>query len=126
MSDQGLKSGSLLPALADDKLAEVEDTSSALVLRDRVLTVMQQATMHIVNQVDEFIAELEDLKAHLIESGGMATDVVRRHFDVGAETLAFRDKVKRRLQGAANGNRETEPDAAGDPFADFRNRPEAP
>ena len=84
-------------AEASSRLAEPRPDCGAIQMSDQVLKSIDNAAIHIVNELDQLIAGIEQLKAKVIEDSAAAKAAVAAHFHLGAEALAFRDKVHKRL-----------------------------
>jgi hypothetical protein len=80
-----------------ERLAEPHPDCGAIKMSDQVLKSIENAAVHIVNELDQLIAGIEQLKAKVIEDSAAAKAAVAAHFHLGAEALAFRDKVHKRL-----------------------------
>jgi hypothetical protein len=82
---------------ASSRLAEPRQDCGAIKMSDQVIKSIENAAVHIVNELDQLIAGIERMKAKIIEDSGHVKDAVAAHFHLGAEALAFRDKVHKRL-----------------------------
>jgi hypothetical protein len=80
-----------------ERLAEPRPDCGAIQMSDQVLKSIDNAAVHIVNELDQLTAGIERLKAKVIEDSAAAKAAVAAHFHLGAEALAFRDKVHKRL-----------------------------
>jgi hypothetical protein len=82
---------------ASSRLAEPRQDCGAIKMSDQVIKSIENAAVHIVDELDQLIAGIEQLKAKVIEDSAAAKTAVAAHFHLGAEALAFRDKVHKRL-----------------------------
>jgi hypothetical protein len=86
------------PAIdADDQLAEPVPNSGAMQLSESLNKKVDEATVHIVSELDQLKEQIEELKARVIHDAGLVKSAVADHFILGAEALAFRHKVSKRL-----------------------------
>jgi hypothetical protein len=86
-----------LELYAPERLAEPRPDCGAIKMSDQVIKSIENAAVHIVNELDQLTAGIERLKAKVIEDSAAAKAAVAAHFHLGAEALAFRDKVHKRL-----------------------------
>jgi hypothetical protein len=80
------------------KLADTVPDCGALKLSDQLNAKIDEATVHIVGELDQLKEEIERIKSKLIKDTGLVKEAVATHFMLGAEAMAFRAKVVSRLQ----------------------------
>jgi hypothetical protein len=80
------------------KLAETKPDCGAMKLSDQLSAKIDEATIHIVGELDQLKEQIEQIKSKLIADAGLVKEAVATHFMLGAEALAFRSKVASRLQ----------------------------
>jgi hypothetical protein len=80
------------------RLAETTPDCGALKLSDQLNAKIDEATVHIIGELDQLKEQIEKIKSKLIEDTGLVKAAVATHFMLGAEALAFRSKVATRLQ----------------------------
>jgi hypothetical protein len=97
--DHESQSADLLP-----RLAEPDRGNSAYMLRDQMIKSMDSATVHIVNQLDDLVKEIEHLKQGVIQKTADGKTALNDLFNLGAEALAFGERVRSKLNSVANGN----------------------
>jgi hypothetical protein len=85
-------------------LAEPSKGNSAYMLRDQMIKSMDSATVHIVNQLDDLVKEIEHLKQSVIQKTADGKTALNDLFNLGAEALAFGERVRSKLNSVANGN----------------------
>jgi hypothetical protein len=103
---------------SETKLAEPAPDCGALQFSNTVAKAIDEAMVHIVNDLDDLIGEIEQIKQTVITDGAAVKAAVAGHFELGAEALAFRDVVRRRLMRLpekANGHGEVSQDAGPQP-----------
>jgi len=91
-----------------NELEPVEPDNGAHKLRDQMLKSVDNATCHVIEQLNDLQNDIEALKQHLIEHATDAKRVLHDHFNLGAEALAFGQRVRRRLGEVANGYAQTQ------------------
>jgi hypothetical protein len=84
--------------VAREKLADTKPDCGAMKLSEQLSAKIDEATVHIVNELDQLKDQIEQIKARLIQDAAAVKDAVATHFMLGAEALAFRNKVATRLQ----------------------------
>jgi molybdenum cofactor biosynthesis enzyme MoaA len=80
------------------KLADTLPDCGAMKLSDSLNAKIDEATVHIVGELDQLKEQIELIKGKLIADAGLVKAAVATHFMLGAEALAFRSKVASRLQ----------------------------
>jgi hypothetical protein len=79
-------------------LAYTKPDNGAAKLRDQLGAKIDEATVHIVNELDMLKEEIEQIKTKLITDASLVKEALATHFMLGAEALAFRSKVAMRLK----------------------------
>src|SRR3974377_2171153 len=87
-----------------EPLAEPSEGNSAHMLRDQMLKSMDSASVHIINQLDDLVKEIELLKESVIHKTADGKAVLNDLFNLGAEALAFGARVRSKLHSVANGS----------------------
>jgi hypothetical protein len=84
-------------AEATDQLADPTPDCGAAQLSQSLNEKVDEATVHIVSELDQLKEQIEELKTRIIEDAGLVKSAVANHFTLGGEALAFRQKVSKRL-----------------------------
>jgi hypothetical protein len=82
---------------SNDQLAAPAPDCGATQLSQSLNEKVDEATVHIVSELDQLKEQIEQLKARIIEDAGLVKSAVANHFTLGGEALAFRRKVSQRL-----------------------------
>jgi hypothetical protein len=80
-----------------DQLADPTPDCGAAQLSESLNQKVDEATVHIVSELDQLKEQIEELKSRIIEDAGLVKSAVANHFTLGGEALAFRRKVSQRL-----------------------------
>lgn len=86
---------------APEKLAEAKPDCGAMQLSEQLSKKIDEATTHIINELHQLKEEIEKIEAKVIEDAGLVKTAVGNHFALGAEALAWRTKVSKRLADLA-------------------------
>jgi hypothetical protein len=58
---------------------------------------LSEAAEHIINELDQLIAEIEKIKEMVLADSGTVRGALDNHFKLASEALSLREKVSRRL-----------------------------
>ena len=79
------------------RLADPAPDNGASKLATAVTGKIDEATIHITEELDRLIQEIEAIKARVIEEAGVVKEAIQAHLELGAEAMAFTSKVRTRL-----------------------------
>jgi len=81
--------------VSNEKLDDIRNGGN--VFSGIVNKAIDDATQHIVSDLDKLVDEIEMMKSRVIENGGRAKAGILEHFNLGAEATTFAEKIRTKL-----------------------------
>lgn len=97
----------------ENRLAEIKKDNPAMMLGETMMGKLEEAQNHILNELDQLIGQIEQIKSEIRSRTLLVQQAVREHFELSAEAIAFKHKVENRLKELQNGAPKKAPTQAG-------------